>query len=156
MSNIYSLGMQAPSVICRGKTAQSISNNSTFVQLTNWTETQDTTNSFNAVAGIFTAPIAGNYQYSIAHNLLVTGAQIAASFDHLSLKKNGVDQFADSRLNFFSVAMLTSQDSLAQMSGIINLAIGDTMAFTRRQSHAAAYNDTTSASQNYINISYIK
>lgn len=130
-------GIQRVAVICRNKTAQSING---WTTLTNWAEVQDPANSFDPVAGTFTAPRAGVYQFSIGDGF----TQAVGSYYGLSITKNGTQLYT---------MLKTAQSLQAQydaLSAEVELATGDTVQ--ARGYCGAAANDITGASISWFTI----
>jgi C1q domain len=133
-------GIQRVALICRGKTAQSVNS---WTTLTNWTEVQDPTNSFDPIAGIFTAPRAGTYNFSLGDGL----QNPIGSYIGLSITKNGTQ--------FYNILPTINSASIQYLglSGLVELAAGDTVS--PRAYHASAASDAPSASNSWFTITEI-
>jgi C1q domain len=133
-------GLQRAVVVCRGKTAQSITS---WTTLTNWIEIQDLTNSFDPITGIFVAPRTGIYAFSVGDGLV----NPVGSYIGLSIVKNGVQ--------FYNVLDNTPNAGIQYkgLSGTIELAAGDSLS--PRAYHAVASNDAPSASNSWFTITEV-
>ena len=146
-ANIKQLGSSATttttaaSVICRNKTAQSIPT-SAWTALTNWTEVKDTTNSFNPLTGIFTAPRAMTVQVSAGNSVTTTAA---GQYYGVSIYKSGIQLYN---------TLLTSGSGGNQYpntGGAIELSVGDTLQIRSFNAGTTA-NDVPSASNSWFTI----
>lgn len=131
-------------VICRNKTAQTLTTN-TWVPLTNWVEVQDPTNSFDPVTGIFTAPRTSTYQFSTGNGtpLVSIGAYIGQA-----VFKNGVQFY-----NFLILAAGTASQ-YPQTNGVVELNAGDTLQARTFQGGVSAL-DAVSPSNSWFTITEI-
>jgi hypothetical protein len=133
-------GIQRVALICRGKVTQSINS---WVTLTNWTEVQDLTNSFDPVAGIFTAPRTGTYNFGLGDGL----QNPISNYIGLAIIKNGIQ--------LYNLLLTTNSASIQYLalSGSCELAAGDTVS--PRGYHASAASDAPSASNSWFTITEI-
>jgi hypothetical protein len=131
-------GIQRVAIICRGKTAQSISGWTTLLA---WTEIQDPTNNLDPATGVFTAPRAGLYSFSIGDAL----SQAIGAYYGLSILKNGVQLY-----NTLQTAQSASIQYLS-LSGEVEMLAGETLS--ARAYCAATASDSPSASNSWFTIS---
>jgi hypothetical protein len=124
-------------VICRNKTVQSINN---WTTLTGWTEIQDPTNSFDATTGLFIAPRAGLYDFSLGNGL----APALNAYYGLCVIKSAVQLY-----NVLKIAA-TASTHYECVSGTIELAANEQLY--PRGFHAAAANDVASASNSWFTV----
>jgi NaMN:DMB phosphoribosyltransferase len=130
-------GIQRVAVICRNKTAQSIVS---WTTLTGWIEVQDPTNSFDPATGVFTAPRAGVYDFSLGDAIQAgIGAYLG-----LSIIKNGTQMY--NHLESASSAAIQYKD----LAGSVEMLAGDTLSPRAFQGTAA--NDSPSISNSWFTI----
>jgi hypothetical protein len=132
-------------VIARNKTAQSLAV-SAWTSLTNWTEIQDPTNSFDPVTGIFTAPRTASYQFSTANGILIPAA---GNVFGQCLLLNGVTQLYSTLI---TAGAANSHSS--QTNGVIEMTAGQTLQ-AQTYNGGATGNDITSATRSWFTITEI-
>ena len=110
-------------------------NTSTFSTLVFGTEWFDTASAYNSSTGVFTAPVAGTYLFSVALNL-VTPSIGSAPIIYASLRQNASTQrFVEMALPLYLGGVYLGRLTMTEM---LPLSAGDTVDFTARTNGAGA------------------
>ena len=111
-----------------GANAQSFTDNAAAATITTWVAQAGTNQdaAFVAATGVFTAPIAGYYRFSVTAELAAAAANLGASWT-VGIAVNGTVLRKGKLLN--PVAAL-NQTRQAQVTAAVQLAAGDVVTFT--------------------------
>jgi len=113
----------AAMVFAQNTSAQSIPNTGTDTTITGWTEVQDTTGSFNASTGVFTAPRTGNYAIS-ASFASSSSTWAAGDFWRTGYSVNGTTQTRTANTAWAGVTTVIA----ASHTSTFRLTAGDTLS----------------------------
>ncbi len=128
--------------------AQSIVDNAAAAAVTTWTEVTDTASAFNATTGVFTAPIAGFYQFSVGIEFAAAAATLAAAF-RIGVFIGGVVSVQGAYAN--PVAALSTKRQV-QVTYMVQLAAGALVDFRAFQNSGGNIALSTDATTNYLSI----
>lgn len=127
--------------------AQSIPN-TTNATVTGWTSSFDQNANFNASTGVFTASSAGFY--FVSASLQMNGTFAAGTNLSVKIAKNGATTFASTN----SIGVSTANPQ-ALVSGLFQMAAGDTLTVVTSQTSGGALPLTASGPSNFLSIAQI-
>jgi hypothetical protein len=130
---------------------QSIPNGSPAT-ITGWTKDYDLFGSFNPTTGVFSAPISGQYSFSLVF-LMASASFGSGNVVRASIYKNGSQH---SIIAFYATATTTSQYAGGAGSGDVNLIAGDTVEIKIEHSESTARSIFSSAVYNHLSIKRVK
>jgi hypothetical protein len=144
-SPVWSRQTGGPNVSATVAGGQSIPNNAATV-MTGWTAAQNTGSAFVAATGVFTAPVAGFYEFEAGCQFTATASAAATEF-RCSLNKNGTPVTSGVQTSH-TAGSVVKQTCNVEFS--LQLAAGDLITISAFQNNGSAITLTSDGTANFF------
>lgn len=138
-----------PRMLAVNGSQQSIPGGAVATTITGWTKTFDVTSSFNAATGVFTVPITGYYQVSLA--VLMGAPPAVGVLLEPEILVTGVPQVA----GLFACPSTSIGFNAASTSAVVHANAGDTITTTMQQNGASPMTMQSAAAFNNLSIALL-